>query len=343
VQKGGIDNMKRSVVAALVLSALLFTACGGGGGNEQGAGDQGSTEGLRIAYASDLDPNDVSDQFGLREAGAEVTELTEDSAVIAGLIRRDVDVGNIGLTEAIKAAQTGVPIKIFYVSQQRFEFVMVSQPEIKTFDQLAGKRVAYHAPGSGTEILQRVLVRQHDPSLEDKIKWVVLPESPNRATAMLAGEIDATSLEFADVLTLQEEGGFNLMGTWSDIEGPSRDAISTVWVASEDYYQDNSARLESLARELQKGYNTFYESKDAWMQLATEVVDVDQEKLSQSYDFYKGEEMYPVSGEPPLTPELWKTLDGFFRQIGEYEDPASDEIVDYDIIESANQESKTLQ
>jgi NitT/TauT family transport system substrate-binding protein len=334
--------MRVSRISSIAVVAVLFLgACGGDDGEDRQTG-VASTEGIKVAYASDLDPNDVSDQFGIEEAGAEVIELTEDSAVIAGLIRRDVDVGNIGLTEAIKAAQTGVPIKIFYVSQQRFEFVMVSQPEIKTFDQLAGKRVAYHAPGSGTEILQRVLVRQHDPDLENKIKWVVLPESPNRAAAMLAGEIDVTSLEFADVLTLQEEGNYNIMGTWGDIEGPSRDAISTVWVASEDYYNENKERLQALAVELQKGYNTFYESKDAWMNLGSNAIDVDEGRLSQSYDYYEEEQMYPVSGEPPLTPELWKTLDGFFRQIGEYEDPASDEIVDYDIIEKANEESGTL-
>ena len=331
--------MRRYRKAALLLGLMLIAAaCGGDDGTEGGAadGNGGGTEGLRVAYASDLDPNDISDQFGIQAAGAEVVELNEDSAVIAGLIRGDVDVGNIGLTEAIKAAQTGVPIKLFYVSQKRFEFVMVSQEEIKTFDDLAGKKVAYHAPGSGTEILQRVLVRQHDPALEDEIEWVVLPESPNRASAMIAGEIDATSLEFADVLTLQEEGNFNILGYWSDIEGPSADAISTVWVASEEYYNENQETLAELATHLQDGYNTFYEDKDAWIQLASETVDVDENRLNQSYDFYLDSEMYPVSGEPALTPELWAQMDEFFIQIGEYEDPASDEIVDYEIIEQAS-------
>lgn len=331
--------MKRYRLVALLIGLMLIAAaCGGGEGTDAGGdgGEDGGTEGLRVAYASDLDPNDISDQFGIQASGAEVVELTEDSAVIAGLIRGDVDVGNIGLTEAIKASQTGVPIKIFYVSQQRFEFVMVSQENIKTFDDLAGKKVAYHSPGSGTEILQRVLVRQHDPALEDKIDWVVLPESPNRAAAMIAGEIDVTSLEFADVLTLQEEGDFNILGVWSDIEGPSGNAISTVWVASEEYYNKNKETLAEFATHLQEGYDKFYEDKDAWVQLASELIEVDENRLNQSYDFYLESEMYPKSGEPPLTPELWKQLDEFFTEIGEYEDPASDEIVDYDIISEAS-------
>jgi NitT/TauT family transport system substrate-binding protein len=333
--------MSKVRLSALVLAMIvLAAACGGDDDGDaaggSGGGGESGTEGIRVGYASDLDPNDIADQLGLETAGAEVVELTEDSAVIAGLIRGDLDVGNIGLTEAIKASQTGVPIKIFYVSQKAFEFVMVSQPEITSFDQLAGKKVAYHSPGSGTEILQRVLVRQHDPALEKEIDWVVLPESPNRAAAMLAGEIDVTSLEFADVLTLQEEGDYNILGVWTDIEGDSANAISTVWVASEEFYNGNQDRLEQLATDLQEGYDAFYEDKNAWIEKASSLIEVDEERLNKSYDFYNETEMYPVSGEAPLTPELWKTLDDFFTEIGEYEDPASDEIVDYEIIEKAS-------
>lgn len=326
--------MRLRLLGVALLAAMIAVACGGDGGG--GAGGNGDEPPVRVAYASDLDPNDIADQFGLEQAGADVIELTEDSAVIAGLIRGDVDVGNIGLTEAIKAAQTGVPIKVFYVSQQRFEFVMVAQPGIDNFDKLAGKKVAYHAPGSGTEILQRLLVRQHDPALEDKIDWVVLPESPNRAAAMIAGEIDVTSLEFADVLTLQDEGAFELLGGWGDIEGESRDAVSTVWVTSEEYYNENKDRLQELATQLQEGYDRFYEDKEGWVSFAAERVEVDEARLAKTWEFYNEQEMYPTSGEVPLTAEHWESLDGFFREIGEYEDPASPDLVDFEMIEAAN-------
>jgi ABC-type nitrate/sulfonate/bicarbonate transport system substrate-binding protein len=328
--------MRVRVLGMSLLMALVAAACGGdgNGGGNGGGGD--AEQKIKVAYASDLDPNDIADQIGLEAAGAEVLELTEDSAVIAGLIRGDAQVGNIGLTEAIKAAQTGVPIKVFYVSQQRFEFVMVAQPGLDSLDKLAGKKVAYHSPGSGTEILQRLLVRQHDPALEDKIDWVVLPESPNRAAAMIAKEIDSTSLEFADVLTLQEKGPFEILGGWGDIEGESRDAISTIWVASEEYYNDNKERLQELASHLQEGYDQFYSDKEAWIEVASSMLEVDEERLDQTWEFYNEQDMYPKSGEPPLTPEHWTKLDAFFREIGEYEDEASSDIVDFDMIAAAN-------
>jgi ABC-type nitrate/sulfonate/bicarbonate transport system substrate-binding protein len=256
---------------------------------------------------------------------------------VAGLIRGNLDLGNIGLTEAIKARQAGAPIKIVFVAQKRYEFVMISQPEIKNLDDLAGKQVAYHAPGSGTEILPRTLVRQHDKALEDKIKWVVLPESPNRAAAMKAKRIDATALEFADVLSLQEEGDFNVIGRWGDIEGPSADAISTVWVTTDQYAEQNKERLTAVVKALQDAYTKFYEDKQGWVDFTNErLPDVGVERLEQTYDFYKEQEMYPVATEPPLTPELWKSLNEFFTQIGEYEDPQGDDMVDYEILNSAS-------
>jgi hypothetical protein len=44
--------------------------------------------------------------------------------------------------------------------------------------------------------------------------------------------------------------------------------------------------------------------------------------------------MYPQSGEPPITPELWETWNEFFTQIGEYEQPASEEVVDYELVKA---------
>lgn len=288
---------------------------------------------LRIGYASDLDPADLAGALGVFAANAEITELTEDSAVIAGLLRGDLDVGNVGLTEFIKASQAGAPLTVFYTDQLRFEFVLVTQQEIESLDDLAGTTLAYHAPGSGTEILPRQLVRQHDPDLEDQIEWTVLPESPNRAAAMLAGRIDATALEYADVLTLEEEGDFNIIATWGDLSGPSSDAISTVWISSEQFFEPNRERLLEFTNHLENAYADFYADKDAWLEAGREhLPDVDEGRMSESYDYYNDIEMYATAGEPPITQEKWESLDGFFREIGEYEDPADPSNVAFDFM-----------
>lgn len=300
---------------------------------EEGVATSTSTQGMEVAYASDLDANDIADQFGVRAAGAELITLTEDSAVAAGLNNENFAIGNMDVTAAIKAIQGGVPLKIVYVAQTTPEFVMVSQGDITSFDQLAGKTVAYHSPGSLTEIVQRELVRQHDPELEDKIKWSVLPESPNRASAMAAGRIHATSLEFLDVAALQEQGEFNILGDWGDLTGESGDALATTWVVSEDYLAQNREQVVAFLRHIQDGYDQAFASKDDWLSLATELLpDANADQLAEAYDYYVEVGMYPNSGEPPLTPERWAGLDEFFRQIGEYDQTASPDMVDFELV-----------
>jgi hypothetical protein len=85
--------------AVALAASLLLAGCAGGTQAPSGDGPQP----LRIVYASDLDPNDIADQVGIEAAGALVTELTEDSAVTAGLINGNYDIGNIDITAAIKA------------------------------------------------------------------------------------------------------------------------------------------------------------------------------------------------------------------------------------------------
>jgi ABC-type nitrate/sulfonate/bicarbonate transport system substrate-binding protein len=325
-------KLRAGKMVGLVVLALVVAACGGGDGETADSGDSGSSPALKVAYASDLDPNDIADQLGIATTNAEVSALTEDSAVVAGLQNGNFQVGNIDMTAAIKAIQGGVPLKIVYVSQDQPEFVMVSQPEISGLDDLAGKTVAYHSPGSLTEILPRELVRQHDPALEDQIDWTVLPESPNRASAMVAKRIDATSLEFLDVVNLQEQDDFNIIGSWADLGGDSANAAATVWVVSQKYLDENRDAVVEFLSAIQAGYDKFYEDKEAWVAAATEALpDANEEVLGQACDYYAAEEMYPKSGQAPLTEERWMSMDGFFRQIGEYEEEAGLDMVDLEV------------
>jgi ABC-type nitrate/sulfonate/bicarbonate transport system substrate-binding protein len=297
----------------------------------------GSPAPLRIAYASDLDPNDIADQFGIQAAGAESTALTEDSAVTAGLQNGNYDLGNIDITAAIKAIQAGLPLKIVYVSQNLPEFVMVSQSDITDLAGLEGKTVAYHSAGSLTEILEKELVAQNVPDLDSTINWTVLPESPNRAAAMVADRIDATTLEYLDVLALQQQGDFNVLGSWADLTGPSGDAIATVWVATDSFISAHRDQLVDFLTDVQDGYDKTYADKDAWIALAQELLpDVELADLEDVYAYYTGADMYPQSGVAPISEERWAGLNDFFQQIGEYDESASIDMVDLDIVGEVN-------
>lgn len=333
--------LRTSVVTAALGACLVIAGCGGGGGGDTG-GKDGAAQGnepIRAAYASALDPNDIADQFGLDAAGAKVQTLGDDSAVVAGLLRNSIDVGNVDFDAAMKAATAGVPLKVIYISQAKPEYVFVSRPEITSLDGLAGKKVGYHAKGSQTEIFARALIRQKAPDVYDKVDFLGLEESSRRAQALVAKRLDATAVEAINLAQLKQEGDYHQLGTWGDLGGQAGSVVGTAWITTEEKYAKDKQRLTEFVLAMQKGYDRFYTDKAGWLALAkAKLPDVEQPLLPAVYEVYKGQDMYPRSGTPSLTPETFAKNDAFFRDLGEWEDELSDELVAFDLVDAgANQ------
>jgi ABC-type nitrate/sulfonate/bicarbonate transport system substrate-binding protein len=331
--------MRFARISMVLFFVALLGACGGNGDDDTGSEQSGAPTGIRAAYASALDPNDVADQFGLDAVDAEVSTLSEDSAVVAAIAQGDIDIGNIDYTAAVLAREAGVPISIFYISQTTPEFTMVARSDITTFDQLAGKTIAYHCPGCTDEIFLRNIVKQNAPEAYDDVEWLVLEESPRRATALLAGRFEATDLEALSVAEVEKQapGEYHPMAVWSDLEGDASSVVATVWIASEENLREDPDKYLAMAKELQRGYDRFYTDKEGWIELATEKLpDVDPTLLPGAYDVYEQTNMYPQTGTPPLTPSQWDTINKFYLDIGEFKEPQSDEMVDYSIINEAS-------
>ncbi len=324
--------LRTSVVTAALGACLVIAGCGGGdsGGGESAA--EGNAP-IRAAYASALDPNDMADQFGLEDAGAKVQTLGDDSAVVAGLLRGDIDVGNVDFDAAMKAATAGVPLKVIYISQAKPEYVFVSRPEIPSLDDLGGKKVGYHAKGSQTEIFARALIEQKAPEVYDDVDFLGLEESSRRAQALVAGRMDATAVEAINLAQLKQEGDYHQLGTWGDLGGQAGAVVGTAWITTEEKYAKDKEQLTEFVKTMQKGYDRFYTDKDGWLAMAkAKLPDVDQSLLPEVYEVYKGQDMYPRSGTPSLTPETFAQNDAFFRDLGEWEDELSDELVAFDLI-----------
>ncbi|MDO8212525.1 ABC transporter substrate-binding protein [Conexibacter sp. CPCC 206217] len=335
---------KTFTVAAAVAACFALGACGSSDSGDDGGGGSASTgasttaadtSGMRVAYASALDPNDIADQLGLEKAGAKVDTLTDDSAVVAGLLRDNIDVGNVDFDAAVKARASGVPIKVIGIAQTKPEYVFVSRPEISSFQQLAGKKVGYHAKGSQTDIFVNQLVKQQAPDIYDDVDFLALEESSRRAQAMEARRLDASALEAINLAALKLEGDYHELGTWASLRGDAQDIVGTAWVTTEDKAGSDRAQLVRLLSDLQSGYDEFYTDKQAWLDMAREKVpDVDQALLPEVYESYKRQAMYPRRGTAAMTPEAFSVNEQFFRDLGEWEDEQPDELVDYGILDA---------
>jgi ABC-type nitrate/sulfonate/bicarbonate transport system substrate-binding protein len=322
------------IAGTAAVALLVLAGCSSSSGTTSG----NSTKGIRVAYAGDLDPNDIADQLGIKSAGAVVTSLNDDTNVVNGVQKGSFELGNVDTASAIQAIQAGIPIKIVYVSQNLPEFVMISQPDITQLSQLAGKTVAYDSEGSETETLEKQLVQQAAPSIVNDVKWTALANSPNRAAAMVAHRLDATTVEYADLLAIQKKATFNVLGNWSNLKGQSSDAIATVWITSTKYLDANRGKVTAFLKDLQTGYDTTYSDKSAWLAVATKTLPrVNATDLGTTYDYYTKSGMYPKSGTPPITSSRWVGLDQFYRENGQYTKKATvDQMVDLKLVAAVN-------
>jgi ABC-type nitrate/sulfonate/bicarbonate transport systems, periplasmic components len=325
-------------------SALALSACGGSSSSSssRGSSSAGATDGIRVAYASALDPNDVADQLGLKAAGAKVQTLNADSAVIAGLQHGSIDIGNVDFNQAVAARSKGLPIRIIYVAQATPEYVLVGRPEIGSLSDLAGKTVGFQEPGSQTELFAKNIVKQKAPEIADQVKFLALPESSRRAQALVAKRLDASPVESINLAQLEKEGDFHQLATWADLAGDASEVIGTAWITTDKEYTQNKERLTAFVKELQRGYNEAYKNKQAWVSLAEKTLpDVDASLLPSVYDIYTSRNMYPKAGQPAITPAIWTANEKFYRSAGEWDQPQDSSVVAFDLVKAGSQETGT--
>lgn len=325
---------KQTWVLALVASAIAVVAAGCG---SSGAKSNLKLNGLKVGYAETLDTIDVADQAWIRSTGGKVVRLSENQTVVTAVSRGNIDVGNAQFSDVAQAlAQKNLQnVRILYMGEQTIPFIFVARAGINSLSDLAGKAVAYHSPGSLTEILARLLVRQADPGLESKIRWRIVPESANRAAALRAGRIDAAVLDYPDVVRLQKQRvKLSKLGVWTDLTGPSREAVNTVWIVRNDVYEKNKATMEQLAQKIQDSYDRFYASENGWIKLANQVLSVsyDRPTLASTYEFYKGITLYPKRGTNAFSVARLNAMNTFFRSTKTYTEPVAPRFIELSLI-----------
>jgi NitT/TauT family transport system substrate-binding protein len=115
---------------------------------------------------------------------------------VAALVAGEIDVAVIGPGHLVNAATGGTDVVGIANFAQKLDYRLNTRPEIKTKEELRGKRIAISGPGS-TSHLVSLLALQHlavDPS-GAKIAFLTIPGTEiNRRLALESGSVDATTL-----------------------------------------------------------------------------------------------------------------------------------------------------
>jgi len=122
--------------------------------------------------------------------------MPRNPLAVAALLAGEIDAAIVGPGHVINAASSGVDLIGIANLKQKLDYRLAARPEIKSKEDLRGKRIAVSGPGS-TSHLQALLALQ-DLNVDlvgSKLAFITIPGTEiNRRLALETGGIDVTAL-----------------------------------------------------------------------------------------------------------------------------------------------------
>lgn len=268
--------MKRLLTMA-ILWLLLFAAAAG-------AADR-----LRIAYSS------ISAAYlGIwvaREAGLFAKEGFDDQIIFIPsatqlaqvLVAGDVDIASLGGGPVMAASLSGADIKVIGNNVNKLIFSLHTKADIKSIEELRGKKIAISRFGSAADIAARTALRKHNLDPNKDVILMQLSTMSNMFGALKSGAVEA-SLVSPPTQFLSEKIGFKELVSITDMDlaypNPSM-AVPGDLIRKKPEVIDRF--LRAYVRAIQRARN---DRDGAIKTLAKYTAISDTAILHRTYDFY---------------------------------------------------------
>jgi len=251
----------------------------------------------------------------LAEEGITVEQryLEEAPTAIQAITQGEAQIGtNIGVNVGVPAVEAGASL-VDVVATQRPTWALAVAPDINTFEDLEGKRIAVHGEASFTRAVSQYFAELHGFTYEE----LIIPGSEVRAEALAQGQIDASVIDLPDVVQLSATypDSFKVLSTIGE-EFPEL-IEQDLWL-SREWAETNPELATRVVQEIIEAMRRLTADSEYALALATEnLPDMDPAVLEELVNEYASRDIWPSDGL--MTPErAYETL-VFFQSVGEIE------------------------
>lgn len=174
------------------------------------------TLGIPVTALSQL-PSYAGVRFSIfREEGLDVQIILMNGRLVGpALLQGDLDYSTLADT-MMRAATTGLPVKVIAFGGIRPALALNVRPEIKTGADLKGKSIAVTSIGSTTDLVAREIVRSFGLNPERDIVTQGLGSQVNNLTALRTGAV-AAALFTPPYDVIGEKEGFRVIAWAGDL------------------------------------------------------------------------------------------------------------------------------
>lgn len=301
----------RRVLGVTLALTMLAAGCGDSDdsddsrSDEGGAAEAGTADGelesttLRVAFASEPDFTQIMNYKWLEDMrqqdGLEVEELFFDSsqdafrALVAG--EADVAVGTL-LSAILLVEETGEGVKVIASDLKAPDYLLISDPEIESLEDLAGGSIGISTPGDISDSLTRVVLDREGVDPED-IDFVQVGGTSARMTALLDGQIDGGAAHAAEGLAAVEEGLKNLFVYGETVP----DYLQHGVIVGDAWLDGNPNLAQLVVNRFIDSVRWAAEDREAYIDLSNEHLEgLSETARSDAYDIFEQTEMFAVNG-----------------------------------------------
>ena len=244
---------------------------------------------LRIAYSS------ISAAYAgiwvARDAGFFAKEGLEDQIIFIPsatqlaqvLVAGDVDIASLGGGPVMAASLSGADLKVIGNNVNKLIFSIHAKPEVKTLEELRGKRIAVSRFGSSADIAARAALRKYNMDPAKDVTLMQLGTMSNMFGALKSGAVEA-SVVSPPTQFLSEKMGFKEIVSVTDMDLAYPNPSMAV---SGELIRKQPDLIDRFMRAYVRAMHRARSDRDATIRtLAKYTTVTDPVILNRTYDFY---------------------------------------------------------
>ena len=361
-------NVNRTIRNSVALGTafLLLAACAGGGGSEApvpagGAGaapaneelDEGEIPATGVEGGPDFDlagksvvattspPGAIN--MGtffaykrLEEWGADVeTVIVTTTSGVQTIIAGRADMASQGSDEVVLGAAEGAEMVAVGAPSTAMDYVLVANKEFDSVASLEGGTIGMSGPSGFDALLARFALEDEGLDPEGDVNFVQIGGSPDRAAALLTGQVDAATifLEDWEELSRQTED-LELILYMAEIVP---DFPSTAYFAEASFWEENPDVALALACANLQANAWINSSEDGYVDYVLQVVPGATEEAARAI-YASGQEvnMWPTDPDELFSVDGLGGLIDAMLETGDISEPVDpEEISDVSYLQEA--------
>ena len=220
-------------------------------------------------------------QYGL---DVDVVFFRGSTIAINALATKDAQFAGLGASSSVLAKLGGVDTMLIATATPGLLFYLVASKDIKTANDLKGKKIAVSRPGTDSDLAARVAVQKLGLG-EKEVNYISIGSDTERVMAVSQGIVDATVVAVAGYVAAQRLG----LNTLVDLAQANIPYEAASLITTQTLIRDNPEMVRRFTKGFVAAIHYSQTHRENTLKILSKYMRTsDKDVLNASYDYFVG-------------------------------------------------------